>query len=83
MARIRQDQVPEGMQANVPWGQPFDRWSDRMIVRGWQSLNGELRDHRGNVISEDESDMFPNTVGSLYQEASKRGIVQELLPAED
>lgn len=66
MARMAQHQVPEGMVANVPWGQPLNRWADHMIVRGWQNVAAE-------------SAFFPRLFVSLNQEATSRGITEAQL----
>lgn len=41
-SQINQGQVPDGMVANVPWGTPFERWTDRMIERGINHLHDDL-----------------------------------------
>jgi hypothetical protein len=41
MSQMNQSQVPDGMVANVPWGTPLERWTDRMIERGLTHLDSE------------------------------------------
>ena len=65
MAQIAQHNVPEGMVANVPWGEPLDRWSSRMIVRGFKEVMGDP--------------MFPRLRDALFAQAVERGIVEELI----
>jgi hypothetical protein len=68
MTHLRQDQVPDGMVANVPWGQPLDRWSDKMVERGLKYLAGDEKvDGEGTTI-------FTNLFAALGAEATSRGI---------
>lgn len=67
MAQIHQSNVPDGMVGNVPWGQPFDRWTDRMIERGVRNLR-----------EDDEAGVpYPNLQAALEVEAQERGIEVE------
>ncbi len=59
--QIHQSQVPDGMAGNVPWGTPFEQWTDRMIERGIDHLRSDLsqgvdsprlRAALGNIASE-------------------------------
>jgi hypothetical protein len=70
MAQLQQSQVPDGMVANVPWGTPLDRWSDRMIERGLRYLDGSL----DKVPDGEGADMFPNLFASMGAEATRRRI---------
>jgi hypothetical protein len=51
------------MVANVPWNEPVERWSDRMIERGLK-----------NLMEGDEREWFPTFTDTVVQEATKRGI---------
>jgi hypothetical protein len=66
MAQIHQSQVPDGMVANVPWGMPFDRWTDRMIERGVTHMDDT-----------DGQGFFPKLTLSLNEQAAARGLVIE------
>jgi hypothetical protein len=65
MSQMNQSQVPDGMVANVPWGTPLERWTDRMIERGLTHLDSEG----------EGTEMFPRLFASMGAEATKRGIV--------
>jgi hypothetical protein len=67
--QIHQSQVPDGMVANVPWGTPLNRWTDRMIERGIDYLRGE--DHGSGLA------FFPHLYDSLSEQAAERGLVIE------
>lgn len=67
MNQLQQHQVPDGMVANVPWGQPFDRWSDRMIERGLKHLDDEERERGAGGF-------FPAIYNALGAEAAGRGL---------
>lgn len=69
MNYLSQSQVPDGMVANVPWGTPLERWSDRMIERGVRHLRDE--DHGSGLA------FFPNLYASLVKVANARGLVIE------
>lgn len=70
MSQLQQHQVPDGMVANVPWGQPFERWSDRMLERGLKYLDGSL-DKTPNGEGED---IFPNIYNAMGAVAAGRGL---------
>lgn len=71
MARyLEQHQVPDGMIANVPWGFPLERWSDRMVERGLRYLAGDLE----KVGDGEGAEMFPRLFESMAQEARSRNI---------
>lgn len=67
MAQIHQSNVPDGMVANVPWGTPLDRWTDRMIERGVRNLR---EDAEAGVE-------YPLLQRSMEQQAADRGLVIE------
>lgn len=71
MSQMSQSQVPDGMVANVPWGAPLGRWTDKMIERGLKYLAGDLDKQPDGEGAE----FFPNLFASMGAEASKRGIV--------
>ena len=68
--QLRQDQVPDGMVANVPWGVPLERWTDRMIERGLLYLAGDL----DKAPDGEGADFFPNLFKAMGDEARSRGI---------
>jgi hypothetical protein len=70
--QLRQDQVADGMVANVPWGTPLDRWSDRMIERGLIHLAGG--DEKAKITDGEGADFFPNLFKAMGDEARARGI---------
>lgn len=69
MAQIHQSNVPDGMVANVPWGVPFERWTDRMIERGVKHLRSE---DDGSGLA-----FFPHLYAHLTDEANSRDLVIE------
>jgi hypothetical protein len=58
------------MVVNVPWGEPFENWNDRMIERGLRYLDGSL----DKGPDGEGSEFFPHTLKALGDEASARGI---------
>lgn len=68
--QLRQDQVPDGMVANVPWGYPLERWSNRMIERGLLYLAGDL----DKVPDGEGAEFFPNLFRAMGDEARTRNI---------
>jgi hypothetical protein len=67
MIQIHQSNVPDGMVANVPWGTPLVRWTDRMIERGVKNLR---EDSEAGVE-------YPLLQRSMEDEAERRGLVVE------
>lgn len=65
--QIAQNQVPDGMVAKVPWGTPFERWTDRMVERGLKHLRDDLS----------EGVDYPHLRARLAELANKRGIEVE------
>jgi hypothetical protein len=68
--RLEQHQVPDGMVANIPWGQPLERWSDKMVERGLKYLDGSL----DRKLNGEGSTYFPKLFASMGAEARERGI---------
>lgn len=64
--QIKQDQVPDGMVANCPWGFPMDQWSDRMIERGLRHMEDEPTEAMA---------FFPHTLVRLQEQARTRGLM--------
>ena len=67
--QISQSQVPDGMVANLPWGTPIERWTDKMVERGVKYLRGDLEKMDGEGYT-----FFPMTLDRLLDDAERRGI---------
>jgi hypothetical protein len=60
----------DNMVANVPWGTPFDSWTDRQVERGLAYLDGTLE----KTPHGEGAEFFPNITKALAREARERGM---------